>query len=76
MWYQAIFMTPRLKKETMVFWGWAGGGGGHKHFCHISAGGGVENFFSKGDGMGGGVIKFFAHHMKMYPPPPHTPTNK
>ena len=68
MWYLAIFMTPRLKKETMVFWGWAGVGGSQTFLSYICGGVGRE-FFSKGDGMGGGVIKFFAHHMKMYPPP-------
>ena len=39
----------------------AGLGGGHKHFCHIS--GGVEYVFPTG--LGGGVVKTFAYHMKM-----------
>ena len=64
MWYLAIFMTPHLKQQERNngVWGLGLGGGGHKHFCHIS--GGVENFFPKGF-VGGGVIKCFAHHMKM-----------
>ena len=56
MWYLAIFMTPHLKQQERNngVWGlgWEGGGGGHKHFCHISGGGGRE-FFSKGIGGGG-----------------------
>ena len=48
----------------MVFWG-LGWGGGHKHFCHISGGGGVEYVFPTGLGGGGGVVKTFAYHMKM-----------
>ena len=66
LWYLAIFMTPHLKQQERKngVWGlgWAGGwvrGGGHKRFCHIS--GGVENFFQRD----WGVVKFFAHHMKM-----------
>ena len=39
-----------------------GGEGGHKHFCHISGVGGSRIFFQRD---GGGVVKCFAHHMKM-----------
>ena len=63
MWYLAIFMTPHLKQQERNngVWGLAGRWGGHKHFCHISGGGGRE-FFSKGIW---GAVKCFAHHMKM-----------
>ena len=55
MWYLAIFMTPHLKQQERNngVWGLAGGGG-HKHFCHIS--GGVENFFPKGLGGSSNVL--------------------
>ena len=43
------------KKTTMVFWGLGWGGGGHKHFCHISGGGG-RVYFSNGI-VGGGSSK-------------------
>ena len=41
------------------------GGGGHRDFCHKSSGG--RDFFSSGigGGVGGGVVNFFVHHMKM-----------
>ena len=67
MWYLAIFMTSHLKQQERNngVWGLAGcvcgGGGGHKHFCHIS--GGSRIFFQRD--WGGGVVKCFAHHMKM-----------
>ena len=58
--YDLKQQEKKKKKKTMVFWGldW---GGGHKHFCHIS--GGVEYVFPTG--LGGGVVKIFAYHMKM-----------
>ena len=42
--------------------GW-GRGGVTKYLSYIEDGGGVEDLFLKG--LGGGVVKFFAHHMKM-----------
>ena len=58
-------MTPHYdlkqqEKQQRCFGGWAGGGGGHKHFCHIS--GGVEYVFPTGFG---GVVQMFAYHIKM-----------
>ena len=57
-------MTPHYdlkqqEKQQWCFGGWAGGG--HKHFCHISGGGG-RVCFSNGIG---GVVQMFAYHMKM-----------
>ena len=43
--YDPSFKAAR-KKQWCLGASWEGGGGGHKHFCHIS--GGVENFFPKG----------------------------
>ena len=48
MWYLAIYMTPHLKQQERNNGVW-GAGLCHKHFCHISGGGGRE-FFSKGIG--------------------------
>ena len=45
----------------MVFGGWAWGGGVTNIFV-IYLGGGGREFFSEGIG---GVVKCFAHHMKM-----------
>ena len=42
------------EKQQWCFGGWAGGGGGHKHFCHISVG--VEYVFPTG--LGGGHQNF------------------
>ena len=50
----------------MVFWGL--GWGGHKHFCHIFGGGGVEYVFPTGLG-GGGSSKFLPTTRKCNRPP-------
>ena len=64
MWYLAIYMTPHLKQQERNngVWGlgWAGEGGSQTFLSYIW---GVENFFPKR--WGGGVVKCFAHHMKM-----------
>ena len=56
-------MTPHydLKQQEKNNGVLGAGLGGHKHFCHIS--GGVEYVFPTG--LGGGVVKIFAYHMKM-----------
>ena len=64
MWYLAIFMTPNLKQQERNngVWGLGWGGGVTNIFViYLYIWGGRE-FFSKGIG---GVIKCFAHHMKM-----------
>ena len=50
------------EKNNGVLVAGLGLGGGHKYFCHISGGGGVEYFFPT---RLGGVVKNFAYHMKM-----------
>ena len=39
-----------LKQQEKQQWCFVGGGGGHKHFCHISGGRGVEYVFPMGLG--------------------------
>ena len=57
MWYLAIYMTPHLKQQERKNGVWGlGWGGGHKHFCHISGGGGGREFFSKGIGGSSNVL--------------------
>ena len=64
MWYLAIYMTPHLKQQERNngVWGLGWGEGGSQTFLSYIWGG-VENFFPKR--LGGGVVKCFAHHMKM-----------
>ena len=64
-------MTPHYdlkqqEKQQWCFVGWAGGGG-HKHFCHIS--GGVEYVFPTGLWGGGGSSKFLPTTRKCNRPP-------
>ena len=56
MWYLAIFMTPHLKQQERNndVWLAVGGGGVHKHFCHIYMGGGGSRIFFQRDWRGGG----------------------
>ena len=68
-------MTPHYdlkqqEKQQWCFGGWAGGGG-HKHFCHISGGGG-RVCFSNGIGGGGGRQNGCLPHENVTDPPPPT----
>ena len=65
MWYLAIFMTPHLKQQERNngVWGLAGGGS-QTFLSYIWGGGEGREFFFQRD-WGGGVVKCFAHHMKM-----------
>ena len=61
-------MTPHydLKQQEK-------GGGGHKHFCHISGGGGGRVCFSNGIGRGGGRQNLCLPQENITAPPPtHT----
>ena len=71
----AIFMTPHLKQQERNNGGW---GLGHKHFCHISGGGGGGrdfDFFSKGIGGVGHQIFCPPHENVTAPPPPPPPSS-
>ena len=61
MWYLAIYMTPHLKQQERNNSVWGLGGVTNIFVIYLGGGGGRE-FFSKGIG---GVVKCFAHHMKM-----------
>ena len=71
-------MTPyydlkQQEKNNGVFGGWAGWGG-HKHFCHISGGGGSSMFFQRD--WGGRQNFCLPHENVTVPrPPPHLVIN-
>ena len=61
--YDPSFKAAR-KKQWCLGAGLGGGGGGSQTFLSYTWGGEGREFFPKGLG-GGGVIKGFAHHIKM-----------
>ena len=65
MWYLAIFMTPHydLKRQEKKQWCFGGWAGGVTNIFVIYLGGGGQVYFS--NGIGGGVVKIFAYHMKI-----------
>ena len=65
MWYLAIYMTPHLKQQERNngVWGLGCGGGGAVTNIFVIYLGESRIFFQRD--WGGGVVKCFAHHMKM-----------
>ena len=65
MWYLAIFMTPHFKQKERNngVWGlgWGKRGGGSQNFLSYIWGGGSRIYFKRISG----VVKCFAHHVKM-----------